>query len=647
MVFVTATARLRYMSPPALPVDSANAANYYDLRTYAQMQPVIEEPNAKRAKLTPLTLPMLRLPDDAMGIIMSYLSVFEVIGGLPQVCTAYNEAATTSNWKSRPDRLGPIPHRLNGTLQVSQPPDCGIDCSMRGFRGHRLCTVMSKLAGLSFTHVTLRHSLDCTLRHMAQWPLQSLSLPGSRSITDTGILALCNLKALTSLDLRGCTLLTTGLGHIASVAPKLTALNLSSALNLSLDLGTCLALAQLPLRDLDLRGCHPVGTRAEACQCWTAIGSIVTLRSLDVSSRAIVKLRCLTTNLQRLDLAACRNIPNSDCDYLARLPRLECLNLSGQCKPVPSLEQRFTDVGVAYLQDLPLTRLDLTGCRWISGQALQHLTRLPLRYLILRHTDLCNGFEHLACITTLLELDLSRPPSGLRGPLLGLGGSPLRVLNLSACDDVKDDIVHTALALPALVSLELFRTSLTDIGLAGLQRVPHLRHVGLVGCRRITDVGIAQFLARGREVPPRGFFGLCIMSRNASVTSTMHEILGSAFLRTMTVTSTGHENLVSAGFKAVDSGFLEGIPYTYFQYRNEAVEDNLDIVGQRLLYRNEGVKSPWTELAGLNTCSAAYGTRSATRRPFSTQWHEPRKFYSVLPETKSEWQRRYENQYYQ
>jgi hypothetical protein len=137
---------------------------------------------------------------------------------------------------------------------------------------------------------------------------------------------------------------------------------------------------------------------------------------------------------------------------------------------------QITNVGLIYLKDLPLVRLDLINCPFITNDGLKHLKHLSLQHLKLR-----------SCLNVSDE--------GLNNLRL----MPLTHLDLGLCPKVTDSGLFHLKNLP-LEYLDLrsrgTRRGITDFGLSHLSKMP-LRHLCLMNCRAITDVGLLKL----KELP--------------------------------------------------------------------------------------------------------------------------------------------------
>lgn len=89
--------------------------------------------------------------------------------------------------------------------------------------------------------------------------------------------------------------------------------------------------------------------------------------------------------------------------------------------------------------------------------------------------------------------------SGCRGPELRLTSlritSGLEKLDLSRCDWIRDEDLHSTFSLSQLKTLDLSHTAITDTGASELLTCPGLRTIRLTGCRGLTAQGVKLLLS--------------------------------------------------------------------------------------------------------------------------------------------------------
>lgn len=145
-----------------------------------------------------------------------------------------------------------------------------------------------------------------------------------------------------------------------------------------------------------------------------------------------------------------------------------------------------------------LTRLDLSGCARITGEALRAVAALPgLEVLCLCGCDRLTGRDlaHLGGLTGLLGLSLR---CGRVEDLSRLSGArSLRWLDLGGMALLGDDAAAglAAAGLTALVALDLSRWSLTEVGVSRLRGLTALTSLDLGFCQGVGD-GALESLAR-------------------------------------------------------------------------------------------------------------------------------------------------------
>lgn len=170
--------------------------------------------------------------------------------------------------------------------------------------------------------------------------------------------------------------------------------------------------------------------------------------------------------IEFLDLSG-QKIADDDIASLDRFSNLRWLNLSSTA---------ITNKGLATVSRLKGIRcLCLNSCRWITDEGLKELTRMDdLEELeIARNTALSNkGLEFFKGIPHLTKLDLSET-------------------------SIRDAALHAIEGMPFLKHLDISYTAITDSALASLYTFPRLEKLSLMGCRKISDLGLAHLQATG------------------------------------------------------------------------------------------------------------------------------------------------------
>jgi hypothetical protein len=176
---------------------------------------------------------------------------------------------------------------------------------------------------------------------------------------------------------------------------------------------------------------------------------------------------------------------------------LETLGGLGRMVLLSLVETSVSDAGLRHLRHADaLKELDLEATEE-TGPGLEHLRRLPLRWLSLRDTRIDDrALVHVAAIETLeyLSLGITRVTGAGVAELATLPA--LQTLDLSQTYFADDDLRHLA-GLP-VTTLGLSETGVTDAGLAHLERLPRLRFVILCGTR-VTREGLERLRSSGRD----------------------------------------------------------------------------------------------------------------------------------------------------
>ena len=132
----------------------------------------------------------------------------------------------------------------------------------------------------------------------------------------------------------------------------------------------------------------------------------------------------------------------------------------------------ITDEELAFLPSLRSIRtVDLSRCSRLTDGALAYLQNVPLRRLVLSGTPITDaGLTQLRGLSSLRELDLSST---------GITDSGLTILA----------------TLPLLTTLNLEGTAVSDEGLFQLSRLTALETLGTLNCPNITEPGRVRFAA--------------------------------------------------------------------------------------------------------------------------------------------------------
>ena len=231
--------------------------------------------------------------------------------------------------------------------------------------------------------------------------------------------------------------------------------------------------------------------------------------------------------LEVLDLSYNHDLSDAGMDHIARLTGLRSLSLGytevkaaglAKLRSLVRLETfvmehgGIDDADIAPLADLPRLRELGLETTWVRGTGLGGFRNLEvlnmrmsdaddaglavigglsrLRELDLRHTAVtAAGMTHLSHLALLERLDLEEQP--VSGGLAALAGlSRLRWLNLAWTGVTDAELAHLA-GLRGLRTLDLGRTAITDAGLAHLAHLSDLEELHLNGTA-ITGTGLAH-----------------------------------------------------------------------------------------------------------------------------------------------------------
>lgn len=284
--------------------------------------------------------------------------------------------------------------------------------------------------------------------------LAALDLSETR-VTGAGLAALEGLAGLERLDLGRTPLTDDGLKYLPAL-PNLTSLDLSACPGLS---GAGLAhLAALPkLNKLALRRCS--GVTGDGLKQLAALGGLTELNLLGcehVTDEDLTRLAALP-GLAHLDLSVCPGVMGSGLAHLAALPRLRTLVLS---------RDGITDEVVGALAGVG--RLHVLQVASPTPHDARPTGEADVVELFLQHTRVTDA--GLARLRTL---------------------TGLRYIHLDGTRVTDAGLVHLEV-LTGLESIQLERTQVTDVGLRHLARFPNLQRVDLVGCKDVTEAGVAE-----------------------------------------------------------------------------------------------------------------------------------------------------------
>ena len=182
------------------------------------------------------------------------------------------------------------------------------------------------------------------------------------------------------------------------------------------------------------------------------IGRARELEELDISSNALLS-NCLV--------------------HLRNLHKLHTLNVSNTGLP----DDSFAPLSECHA----LKRLNLGGCRNITGNGMRHLRNLSIQTLDVQRTQVGDtGIREIATLSQLSELHLGSCPITSAG-LAPLAQSKLRTLDLEGCIGVSDAGLEHIKTIHTLKTLNLAKTSVGNRGLTALADLSQLEDLSLEG----------------------------------------------------------------------------------------------------------------------------------------------------------------------
>ena len=322
--------------------------------------------------------------------------------------------------------------------------------------------------------------------------LIGIDLAASDELTAAGLTGLDSFQALESLELGGCSALSDPLLATLGRVPS--------------------------LRSLELEGC--IGFTEPGLQALRRLSGLEHLGLSELSSVTGRVLRALSglSALRDLNLAGCNALEPRDAFALGSLP-LERLDL-GTCRWVSN--QTVRDLaGLRRLNELDLRR---TAVGPGLGSALAGLPDLRTVWCHSVATDLNNldGIEHspsleslqlagnpwltdqalvaIGRLKTLRSLSVVGATQLTAAGIEHLASARLQHVRLRGCNGI-DDVAIQRLSTHPLISLDLVGCPLvTEGSLAALQSVPSLRQLDLRGCGGLSDGGVRAFQAARSDV---------------------------------------------------------------------------------------------------------------------------------------------------
>ena len=230
------------------------------------------------------------------------------------------------------------------------------------------------------TVILSKKTTDEDLRCYGTVPWTSVTMAECCEVSDAGLQTLvASCPMLESLNLRGCSQLTDA--AIGCLGPALRCLNLNGCDQIT-DAGLKFLAGSCPnLESLNLKWCSQLTDAG-----WRNLTDLLSLTHLDLSfSKACDNLETGEPEesldvqldfvegmkLEYLGLGAFHRLTDANVQFCKRLP-LTRLDLGG-C-------ERITDAALKCLEGMALEWLDLAGCR-VTDEGLQYLQGMPMRYL--------------------------------------------------------------------------------------------------------------------------------------------------------------------------------------------------------------------------------------------------------------------------
>jgi Leucine-rich repeat (LRR) protein len=257
------------------------------------------------------------------------------------------------------------------------------------------------------------------------------------------------------------------------------------------------------LHKLDLSGCQQLKTISN-------LAPATSLRELNLADSGVESLQGLE-KLIALETLDVTDIGTEDLSILRQCPRLVTLTAKGDITALGSIIHAAAPslVDCRLHIDHPVSALDSRSLSCLrrstvltfgdfDSTSLQGLEELPsLERLDLSQTRVCDVGSLTGC-RALRELRLAGSSVTTIG-IIGLERIPtLEVLNLAGCRHITS--VASLRHCTALRELILDGTSVTDAGIAGLERIVALTKLSLVYCDFITSVSSLRYSPSLREL---------------------------------------------------------------------------------------------------------------------------------------------------
>lgn len=170
-------------------------------------------------------------------------------------------------------------------------------------------------------------------------------------------------------------------------------------------------------------------------------------------------------------------------------PRLESIEWENGGSLLPS---RLNDDDVAFLSDFTLLKSLCFSNAPITAVGFKHLTKLKsIKKLELTHLQLNDDcLESISCLKSLEDLKAINCESITESGLFHLTKLPLRNLVLRSSSTINDEGMKHIAKLERLESLNLshiYHKDFTDYGLYHLGELCDLQELNLMGCDKLTD----------------------------------------------------------------------------------------------------------------------------------------------------------------
>lgn len=272
--------------------------------------------------------------------------------------------------------------------------------------------------------------------------------------------------------------------------------------------------------------------------------------------------------LECLDVAGSMSLDEAWLKDLKDFRKLHSLTLGTSREFVVgiALAFRLTDAGLKYVQGLPLTHLDLRGCRGITDGGIDALKGLSLKLLDLRGCWEVSD-EGLEVVKGMPLTHLALPGSSPRQGITAKGmeflrGMPMEFLDLGGCRKIEDAGLDALRGMP-LKSLSLRGCErLTHEGLDVLSGMP-LSHLDLSfsGKVMVCDEGLRRLIGLpltylNLEVGRRFAFDLSDGGLGALAGMPLRKL---GLARNERISGAGFETLVGAPLTSLDIRYCNGI----------------------------------------------------------------------------------------